>query len=205
MADIIQHGGGADNGHSAPGQTVVMVDEPPSNANSAANKESRQGAVRFQGLQLNVWYFRTVPGILKIVEWVFGIICIACASPPYLDAAHWFVFVAVFCFIFTFVWACVHFFSLTSVIGLPWLLIEIGYTILAMVLYFIAFIVLLVNTAKEEYTLYYGSIYYAHPAYHYYNAYLAAGSFGVFNFIVYAAETLFHAKTYLDTRKETAT
>jgi len=191
MADIIN----SDN-NTAPGTTVVNED-PPQNANA-----SKKSAVNFDGLQINVWYFRSVPGIMKVIEWVIGIICIACASPPYFDAAHWFVFVAVFCFIFTFVWACIHFFSLTTVISVPWLLIEIGYTALATLFYFIAFIVLLVETAKLRYVVGGGIPF---PPYHYqtfsYDAYLAAGSFGVFNFIAYAIETLFHAKTFLETRK----
>ncbi|GAB6028742.1 hypothetical protein CHUAL_004561 [Chamberlinius hualienensis] len=195
MADTIQH---TDNNRPAAGTTVVHPEGGGAAAQPAPNAQNKSRTFNFEGLQINLWYFRSVPGILKIIQWVFGIVCIACASPPIFDAGHWFVFVAVFCFIFTFIWVCIHVFSLTSVINLPWLLLELGYTCLASFFYFIAFIVLLIETTKFKYLHYHvpWSFIYIN-----YDSNFAAGSFGVFNFIVYSMEALWHAKTYLDVRR----
>lgn len=191
MADTIQH---SDNNRPAAGTTVVH----PESGAQPAQPATKSKAVDFKGLQINLWYFRSVPGILKLIEWIFGIVCIACASPPQfplLEASNWFIFVAVFCFIFTFIWACIHFFSLTSVINLPWLLLEFGYTCLAAFFYFVAFVVLLVETAKlwNHFYFFYNQ-----------NANFAAGSFGAFNFFVYSLEALYHVKTYMDVRRSSS-
>lgn len=63
MADIIQHN--SDNNRPVSGTTVVP-DDAPQNENTT----KRKSAMNFDGLQINIGYFRTVPGILKIIEWV---------------------------------------------------------------------------------------------------------------------------------------
>lgn len=55
---------------------------------------------------------------------VFGIICMACASPAYIGASHWFLFVAVTSFIATLLWSFVYLLGIREVLNLAinWIL-----------------------------------------------------------------------------------
>lgn len=76
-----------------------------------------------RNLQLDLYHFlRTIPGILKLVEFVFGIVCIACAAPAQLAGTHWFLFVAVTAMLVTFLWMIVYLFIIKEAITLPWAL-----------------------------------------------------------------------------------
>lgn len=74
---------------------------------------------------------------------MFGIICMACASPALVSATHWFLFVAVTSFIATLLWTFVYLLGIREVLTLPinWILTELINTSIAAVFYFIAFIV----------------------------------------------------------------
>ncbi|KAE8738956.1 hypothetical protein FOCC_FOCC015556 [Frankliniella occidentalis] len=108
---------------------------------------------------------------------VLGILCMALASPAYLGATHWFLFVVVSAFIATLIWIFVYLLGIREALRLPinWILTELINTGIMTLLYFIAFIVQLAAWS---------------PLYAYYRgSNIAAGVFGLFNFIAYAAGT----------------
>lgn len=55
---------------------------------------------------------------------VFGIICMACASPALIGGTHWFLFVVVTSFIATVLWSFVYLLGIREVLNLPinWIL-----------------------------------------------------------------------------------
>jgi hypothetical protein len=55
---------------------------------------------------------------------VFGIVCMACASPVFLSGTHWFLFVAVTSFIATIIWIFIYLLSVREALKLPinWIL-----------------------------------------------------------------------------------
>ncbi|XP_072767873.1 plasmolipin [Anoplolepis gracilipes] len=163
-------------------ETVVTMD---GSSNNASNNPRQVPTVKTEpgqpnplaGIRLNVAYFKTIPGILKLVQLGLGIICMACASPAYIGATHWFLFVAVTSFISTLIWCAVYFLSLREVLKVPinWILTELLNTSIKAVLYMIAFIAQL-----SAWTAYRAS-----------SSNIAAGIFGIFNTIAYAAGAYF--------------
>ncbi|KAG7188572.1 hypothetical protein KM043_008203 [Ampulex compressa] len=108
-----------------------------------------------------------------------GIICMACASPALVGATHWFLFVVVQAFITTLVWCFVYLLSIRENLKIPihWILSELLNVSVDAVLYMIAFIAQLsVWTAVNH----------RHTS-----ANIAAGVFGIFNTIAYAAGAYF--------------
>jgi len=154
-------------GHNAPGQPTVKSDPG-------------QGQGSLDWIRLNILYFRTIPGILKLLQVVFGIVCMACASPAYLDGTHWFLFVAVVSFIATLIWIFIYFLSVREALKLPinWILTELINTSVTTVLYLIAFIVQLSIFSPPYYYTIRGRN-------------IAAGVFGLFNTVAYAAGAYF--------------
>ncbi|XP_059468329.1 CKLF-like MARVEL transmembrane domain-containing protein 4 [Neocloeon triangulifer] len=132
-----------------------------------------------QWLEFNVAYFLGLPGMLKLVQVLIGIICMACASPARMDGTHWFLFVAVTAFIATLIWVFLYLLSIREALKLPinWTLTEfVNYAIFTL-LYVIAFIVQLSVWS---------------PSYEYGRGpNIAAGVFGLFNSLAYAASTYF--------------
>ncbi|CAG0894974.1 unnamed protein product [Darwinula stevensoni] len=105
-------------------------------------------------IQLNLSYFvKTPAGILKLVQLVVGIICMACGSPAWWSPYHWFLFVAVSAFVGTLLWSFVYLLSLKNAINLPinWTLSELLFTAIFTVLYIVAFIVLLASNPHGKY------------------------------------------------------
>eukprot|EP00088_Acartia_fossae_P071453 TRINITY_DN9802_c0_g1_i1.p1 TRINITY_DN9802_c0_g1~~TRINITY_DN9802_c0_g1_i1.p1 ORF type:complete len:186 (+),score=16.80 TRINITY_DN9802_c0_g1_i1:167-724(+) len=109
-------------------------------------------------IRLNIGYFKTLPGIVKLVQLVCGVICMACAAPATgvgqrigqtfgLGHNHWFLFVVVTCFIVTLIWIFYYLLQIREFIKvkLPFtfLWIEVLYTCISTALYVIAFIVIL--------------------------------------------------------------
>lgn len=128
-------------------------------------------------LKFNIDYFTTIPGILKAVELILGIICMACASPAFISATHYFLFVAVVSFIATLLWSFVYLLGIREVLNLTinWILTEMINTGIITLLYLIAFIVQLASWSS----LYgYGK-----------GSNIAAGVFGLFNTLVYGFGT----------------
>ncbi|XP_077290525.1 plasmolipin-like [Arctopsyche grandis] len=154
-------------------ETVVTVEN-----NQQANK-APEGEHALSWLKPNIEYFKTLPGIIKLVELLFGLICMATASPALLSGTHWFLFVVVTSFISTLIWTFVYLLRIREALKLPinWILTELLNTTITTVLYIIAFIVQL-----SVWTPPYGS---------YRATNLTAGSFGLFNTIAYAAGVYF--------------
>jgi len=112
-------------------------------------------------IRLNLGYYKILPGIIKLVQMVLGVICMACAAPAKgvgffdrnnsqtygLGNNHWFLFVVVTCFIITLIWIFYYLLQISEFIKvkLPFsfLWLEVLYTVIATALYVIAFIVLL--------------------------------------------------------------
>uniref|UniRef100_A0A2M4C0T2 Putative member of chemokine-like factor super family n=1 Tax=Anopheles marajoara TaxID=58244 RepID=A0A2M4C0T2_9DIPT len=172
-------------------ETVVTVDPPNRAGGSPAAGGATAGAATGGGagqakpesnlnwLKFNTQYFITIPGILKIVQVVFGIICMACASPALIGGTHFFLFVVVTSFIATLLWTFVYLLGIREVLNLAinWILTELINTGIATLLYFIAFIVQLASWSNL----------YGHGR----GSNIAAGVFGLFNFLAYTAGTYF--------------
>ncbi|XP_063974838.1 CKLF-like MARVEL transmembrane domain-containing protein 8 [Diachasmimorpha longicaudata] len=166
-------------------ETVVTVQDGSNNANNprqgpTVKTEPGQTSV-IGGITLNIPYFKSIPGIVKLVQVVLGIICMACASPSWNGAASWFLFVAITSFIATLLWCFIYLLGIREALKLPinWLLTELYNTGVIVILYTIAFIVQLAV---------WGGYTYHWPAR---SANIAAGVFGVFNTLAYAAGTYF--------------
>ena len=165
-------------------ETVVTMD---GSSNNASNNPRQVPTVKTEpgqpnplaGIRLNVTYFRTIPGIIKLVQLLLGIICMACASPAHVGASHWFLFVAVTAFIATMLWCFVYFLSIREALKIPinWILSELLNTTAFAVLYMIAFIAQLSvwSALHSNYTA----------------SNIAAGVFGIFNTLAYAAGSYF--------------
>ncbi|XP_056633583.1 CKLF-like MARVEL transmembrane domain-containing protein 4 [Diorhabda sublineata] len=165
-------------------ETVVNVQEAP---NNNATKPQPGGGAPRQGtnespvgwIKINIEYFKTTPGILKLVEFIFGILCMALASPAYYSGTHFFLFVATTSFIFTILWIFIYLLGIREALKLPinWILSELVNTGFWAILYIVAFIVQLIIASGT------------HPILYFRDAYIAAGVFGLFNAIVYCFAT----------------
>jgi len=159
-------------------------------------------------IRLNIGYFKTVPGIIKLVQLALGVICMACAAPAIgiggkaynfgLGHNHWFLFVIVTCFIITLIWT---FFYLLQVrdfikVKLPFtfLKIEVIFTIVATILYLIAFIVILSGFGWCTTSYSQGT--------HFCDARVAGGVFAIFNTIAYGAGAYFVYSEFCSTPPE---
>uniref|UniRef100_A0A6P7GFS7 CKLF-like MARVEL transmembrane domain-containing protein 4 n=1 Tax=Diabrotica virgifera virgifera TaxID=50390 RepID=A0A6P7GFS7_DIAVI len=158
-------------------ETVVNVQEAPNN-NAAKPPPPRQGTAEqpLGWIKINVAYFKTTPGILKGVEFLFGILCMALASPAYYSGTHFFLFVATTSFILTVLWIFIYLLGIREALQLPinWILSELVNTGFWAVMYLIAFIVQLIVATG------------VHPLLSFRGSYIAAGVFGLFNAITYA-------------------
>lgn len=135
-------------------------------------------------VQLRPGYFTTLGGILKLVEILIGVICMACASPAYRPGSSWFLFVVVICFIISLTWIFVYLLGLIQnlKIGISWLSLEFAYNVVATVLYFTAFIVQLSVWSGSDKTFKITFEYFK-------SSNLAAGCFGLFNTVAYGVAT----------------
>jgi len=199
--------GSAQSGHGPPPSSLGP---PPSYTTVTMTTDNTPGA-RVTEINLNIGYYKTLPGILKIVQMIFGIICMACASPAarYRNAAgyplqklnesighnHWFLFVIVTAFIFTFLWSCFYFLQLKDSINMKlpfsWLKLELYYTIAVTILYVLAWIVLLAGFGYCAGTQ--GGIC---------DARIAAGVFAIFNTVAYGLGSFILWNDYKSTPPE---
>lgn len=151
-----------ESAQSGNGPPPSSMGPPPSYTTVTMTTDNTPGA-RVTEINLNIGYYKSLPGIIKIVQLVFGIICMACASPAarYYEPIsgresslnfgvghnHWFLFVIVTSFIITFLWSCFYFLQLKDSINIKlpfsWLKLELYYTVAATLLYVLAWIVLL--------------------------------------------------------------
>lgn len=170
-------------------ETVVTVD--PNRGGGLGPQQpkpaAQQGALGW--IKFNYQYFiYTIPGYLKIAQLIFGILCMALASPAHIPATHWFLFVAVTSFIATILWTFVYLLGIREVLNLAinWILTEFLNTCISTLLYFIAFVVQLASWTTIS-SIYRG-------------ANIAAGVFGLFNTLAYAGAAYF---LYLEHRAGT--
>ncbi|EDV44559.1 uncharacterized protein Dana_GF20425 [Drosophila ananassae] len=154
--------------------TTTTTNGPPGGGNPSSEGAS-WGAIR-----LNTDYYRTIPGILKLVQFVVGIICMALASPPLTSATSFFMFVIVVSFIITILLIFAYFLGIREALNVSvnWVFLELITTAVLTLLYFIGFIVQLARWSDVRDTPGTGSN-------------IAAGVFGLFNFLAYAAGTYF--------------
>ncbi|XP_018562279.1 CKLF-like MARVEL transmembrane domain-containing protein 4 [Anoplophora glabripennis] len=155
-------------------ETVVTVQEAPNN-NAAPNKQQTASADSpLSWIKLNVDYFKTTPGVLKIVELILGILCMSLASPAYHGGVHFFLFVATTSFIGTLIWVFIYLLGIREAISFPinWILTELLNTGICAVFYIIAFIVELIVSIA-----------------HLHGSYIAAGVFGLLNAAAYSFAT----------------
>ncbi|XP_017766810.1 PREDICTED: uncharacterized protein LOC108555580 [Eufriesea mexicana] len=165
-------------------ETAVTID---GSSNNATNNPRQVPTVKTEPVQpnplanitLNVPYFRTIPGIIKLVQLLLGIICMACVSPALVAASHWFLFVAVTAFIACLLWCFIYVLSIREALKLPinWILTELLNTAIFAVLYMIAFIAQLSawSVTHSSFT----------------SRNIAGGVFGIFNTLAYAAGAYF--------------
>jgi len=162
-------------------------------------------------IRLNVGYFKTAPGIVKLVELLFGVICMACAAPaigitfsrsedPFgIGHNHWFLFVVVTCFIITLLWTFFYLLQIRDFIKvkLPFtfLKVELIFTLVATVLYIIAFIVILSGYSWCSSSQKFGGSREC-------DARVAGGVFAVFNTFVYGYGTYLVYNEYNSTPPE---
>ncbi|XP_037085206.1 uncharacterized protein LOC119105791 isoform X2 [Pollicipes pollicipes] len=129
------------------------------------------------GIRFNAEHFKTTPGIIKIVEVAIGILCLILASPSYFSGTGFFLFAVVISFLSTMVWIFIYLFSIREAlpqIPIQWVLTEVVNTV-------IMTIVLAVGTVSQLATV---APYFNH---NFYALNIAAGVFGLFNTLVYAA------------------
>ncbi|XP_017074545.1 uncharacterized protein LOC108110141 [Drosophila eugracilis] len=155
--------------------TTTTTNGPPGGPNPTVGGDN----TFLGGTRLNVDYFRTVPGILKIIQFVFGIICMALAAPPLTSATSFFMFVIVLSFIINILLIFAYFLGIRESLNVAvnWIFAELITTAVLTLLYFIGFIVQL---ARWSDATGFAS-----------GSNTAAGVFGLFNFLAYAAGTYF--------------
>merc|ERR1719510_2390275 len=152
-------------------------------------------------IRLNIGYFKTPSGIVKLVQLILGIICMACAAPATgvgfngggnfqigtygIGHNHWFLFVVVSCFLISLLWT---FFYLLQVrdfirVKLPFkfLVVELIFTLVATFLSFITILAGFSYCSTSQMT----------PGSHFCDARVAAGVFGFFNTITYGVGSYF--------------
>jgi len=159
-------------------------------------------------VELKHEYFRTWPGIVKLVELVLAFLCMACAAPAYSSTGHWFLLVVVVGFIGTIFFSLYHlcldgylknlnvgwlptnrFFSEISITHKE----EFWFTAAVAFLYFTAFTAQLAE---------YSGLDMSDSGYQYWvDAQIAAGVFALFNDVAYVVGTYF---LYLDWKSNPA-
>ncbi|KAK8737158.1 hypothetical protein OTU49_004819 [Cherax quadricarinatus] len=147
------------------------------------------------GISLCLQYFKTGPGIVKLVELVMGILCMACAAPAWTKGTHWFLFVVVTAFVSTSIWCFIYLLNLKNAINLPidWLLTELILTALFAVLYLIASIVQIISTVTKP-----------RPPRRLKPFYLLSGVFGVFNMLTYAVGSFYLYRDWKDSHPQSS-
>ncbi|KAH8270673.1 hypothetical protein KR044_004213 [Drosophila immigrans] len=155
-------------------RTTTTTTGPPGGANPSGGDNGFWGAIR-----LNLDYYRTIPGILKIVQFVLGIICMALASPSLSAATSFFLTVVVLSFIVTILLIAAYFLGIREALNVAvnWIFSELIATAVITFLYFIAFIVQLAKWGESN-QIGHGSN-------------TAAGVFGLFNFLAYGGGLYF--------------
>lgn len=140
-------------------------------------------------VKFNVDYLKTIPGILKLVQVILGVVAMAFASPARITGTHWFLFIVVISFIATVIWIFIYILSIREALTFPinWLVTELLNTAILAVLYLVAS-VLQLSVWSPPY----------HPQYRDPN--ITAGIFGLFNTVAYCAGAYFLFAEWKGTR-----
>eukprot|EP00096_Caligus_rogercresseyi_P012580 TRINITY_DN5313_c0_g1_i1.p1 TRINITY_DN5313_c0_g1~~TRINITY_DN5313_c0_g1_i1.p1 ORF type:complete len:217 (+),score=1.91 TRINITY_DN5313_c0_g1_i1:127-777(+) len=153
-------------------------------------------------IQLDIGYFKSLPGIIKLIELGLGILCMILSAPArsyrFFNGSqfyfygegqnHWFLFVVVISFTITILWCFFYLLQLKSVIKnsfpFSWLKLEYFYTLITTILYITAFIVILEGFGYC-------------PGYSVCDMRISAGSFAIFNTIAYGIGTFLLHQEYV--------
>lgn len=130
-------------------ETVVNVQDAP-NSNAANKQNDRPQSTAL--IKINIQYFQTLPGLIKIAQLICGIFCMSFASAVFAGATHFFIFVAVTSFIVTLLWSFFYLLTLREALSnLPinWIMTELLMTGIFTVMYAIACIVQLAVWANH--------------------------------------------------------
>ncbi|GIY67949.1 hypothetical protein CDAR_243521 [Caerostris darwini] len=106
-------------------------------------------------VKLDIFYAKSIPGILKIAEAIvslIGFICVQMVSNQYYagSASGWFIFVAMTAFWVTLVVVVLYLFHIIEKLHwIPWLLGELGFAALWAVFYFIAACVVVARSGED--------------------------------------------------------
>jgi len=157
-------------------------------------------------IRLNIGHFKSLTGIVKIVQLTLGIICMACAAPAVtidrkhnfgLGHNHFFLFIVVTTFIVTLIWTFFHLLQVkdTIKVKLPFtfMKLEVVFTLAATAAYLVAWIVVLAGFGWCAGANVSGSVC---------DARVAAGVFGIFNTIAYGLGTYLTYSEYKNTPPE---
>lgn len=168
---------GSTNGGMKPHTTVTVTTDPGPAPQSLE-------------IRLNIGYFKTLPGMVKLVQLVLGIICMACSAPATglfpgknygLGHNHFFLFVIVTTFIISLVWVFFYLLQMRDYVKvkmpITFMKLEVIFTVVATLFYIVAFITLLAG---------FGWCTTGHsPGSNLCDARVAGGVFAIFNTIAY--------------------
>ncbi|XP_065203080.1 uncharacterized protein LOC135833286 [Planococcus citri] len=73
----------------------------------------------FSWIQINKKYFRTAPGITKIIQVVLGILCLILASPAVHVSTLWFSYVIIIAIVVTVIWSFIYLLSAREAVSFP--------------------------------------------------------------------------------------
>ncbi|KAH9387533.1 hypothetical protein TYRP_008722 [Tyrophagus putrescentiae] len=156
-----------------------------------------------EDLRFNPGYFKTIPGILKIVQLIFAIIALSCISPPLTWFSRLLTFFLAISFALTLILCFAFLVTLQNVVfpRFNWLLTELIYTSIVSVSLLITALLHIIYTCKHEYR--YSLTYFnSYLGTSYFGTYITAGVFGLLNSIAYGAGAYF---LYLEWRQGAST
>lgn len=182
---------GRHSGMNLDGRTSQM--SPPFDSRTQVNT-SRSGRVTAtlkaepipigEGLRLNPGYFKTRAGIIKIIQIILGMFCLGLGTPALTAYARFFLFVTAFCYILTVLLCIIIIMGVDRALyQIPWLLGELIYTLIAVLLFILSSLLLIGVTASYDWR---GPMYSAIR-----DQYIAAGVFGLFQALAYGAGLFF--------------
>lgn len=136
---------------------------------------------------LNLDYFRTIPGWVKITQLVLGVICLGCGSPALASFARFYMFVAGVTFCGTALLSLARLLHISiNIPNIEWSFAESVYTACACCLWLVSSILQLVMATSSDWR--YRSDFFSQTLS---DQYVAAGVFGVFQVITYGVGTFF--------------
>ncbi|GAB0089008.1 uncharacterized protein DMENIID0001_034790 [Sergentomyia squamirostris] len=141
-------------------------------------------------VQINARYFVSLRGILKLIQLILGIICMALIIPVIANATYFFLVAVIISLVITVVWCFIYLLEVKELHSstVKWTLTELVTTCFAAIMYFVAFIVHF--DAWGPVVNYFG---FSFP---YASRNITAGVFGILNFLAYLAGTFYLVVDY---------